>query len=231
MAKIIKNKLAIFDIDGTIFRSSLLIELVDGLIEAKVFPKLAKSYFEDSHEKWRERKEGYDSYIMDVVRSYLHFIKETRRSDVWKVADKVIKKQQNYTYRWTRDLVVKLAKTHYLLAISHSPFEMVSPFAKNLGFEKTYGQVYEVDKRVRYTGGVLYQDLIMHKDQIVERFLEKTGMTLKGSIGVGDSESDVAFLKLVEKPIAFNPSSGLYKIAKKNKWKVVVERKDVVYEL
>ncbi|MBI2055454.1 MAG: hypothetical protein HYT42_01035 [Candidatus Sungbacteria bacterium] len=48
---------------------------------------------------------------------------------------------------------------------------------------------------------------------------------------MGDTESDVSFLKLVERPIAFNPSMKLYKYAKKRGWEVVVERKDVIYRL
>ena len=43
--------------------------------------------------------------------------------------------------------------------------------------------------------------------------------------------SDVPFLELVARPICFNPSSKLYRHAKRNKWNVVVERKDVIYEL
>ena len=61
--------------------------------------------------------------------------------------------------------------------------------------------------------------------------MEKENLTLAGSIGVGDSESDIAFLKLVERPICFNPNNKLYKYAKSHKWEVVVERKDVVYHL
>ncbi|MFH1246519.1 MAG: hypothetical protein V1489_01955, partial [Candidatus Liptonbacteria bacterium] len=48
--------------------------------------------------------------------------------------------------------------------------------------------------------------------------------------GVGDTESDVSFLKMVERPICFNPNKELYAKAKKRGWRVVVERKDVVYE-
>ncbi|MFH1671614.1 MAG: HAD-IB family hydrolase, partial [Candidatus Portnoybacteria bacterium] len=54
---------------------------------------------------------------------------------------------------------------------------------------------------------------------------------LTDSVGVGDSESDIAFLELVKKPICFNPNSRLYHHAKSAKWKIVVERKDVIYTL
>ena len=226
-----QRKVAVFDIDGTIFRSSLLLELVEALIHAKVFSKYAKSHYEESWEKWRDREGSYYDFIMSVVSAYKGYIKGVRRAEVWKVAERVIDMQKKRTYRYTRDLVKKLQKTHYLLAISHSPYEVVAPFAKTLGFEKVYAQVYEVDKKVRFTGNWLYQDILPFKNKVLERAIEHNNLTLKGSVGVGDTESDIPFLEMVDQPIAFNPSSELYKMAKKKKWDILVERKDVIYHL
>jgi len=56
-------------------------------------------------------------------------------------------------------------------------------------------------------------------------------LTFEGSYGVGDTESDISFLKLVENPIAFNPNQNLKAAAEKEQWKIVVEKKDVIYEI
>jgi phosphoserine phosphatase len=61
--------------------------------------------------------------------------------------------------------------------------------------------------------------------------LAKHKLTLKGSVGVGDSEGDISFLEQVENPICFNPNRILYRHALLSGWKVVVERKDVIYEI
>lgn len=45
------RKVAFFDIDGTVFRSSLLIELVNALIAEGVFPKEALEYFCEARER------------------------------------------------------------------------------------------------------------------------------------------------------------------------------------
>jgi len=50
-------------------------------------------------------------------------------------------------------------------------------------------------------------------------------------MGLGDTEADVGFLELVDDPICFNPNKNLYKIARNRNWKIVVERKDVIYNL
>src|SRR3989338_2687943 len=213
-----QRRVAVFDIDGTIFRSSLLLELVEALIQAKVFSKYAQAHYLDTWEKWRDREGSYNDFIMSVIEAYKHYIKGVRCADVWRVAERVIEIQKKRTYRYTRDLVKKLAKTHFLLAISHSPYEAVAPFAKSWGFEKVYAMVYEVDKKVRFTGKTMYEDIIFDKAETLERAVEHESLTLKDSIGVGDTESDIAFLKMVDRPIAFNPSSELYDYAKNKKW-------------
>ena len=103
-----KRKLAVFDIDGTIFRSSLLIELVEGLVKEGLFPLTAKAYYMTSHQKWQDRSDGYEPFIGDVVKTYLKFIKGVRRADVLKVAEQVVEEQKQHTYKYTRDLIKKL---------------------------------------------------------------------------------------------------------------------------
>jgi len=91
--------------------------------------------------------------------------------------------------------------------------------------------IYEVDKSEVFTGNVEYEDLIKRKDKILKRAIEKENLTLRGSVGVGDTESDIAMLKMVSRPIAFNPNKKLYQAAKKNRWEIVLERKDMIYKL
>lgn len=91
--------------------------------------------------------------------------------------------------------------------------------------------MYELGPEDRFTGKINDLHLIANKANIVKRALEKEKLTLECSIGVGDTEGDISFLELVEQPICFNPNTRLYKHAKRMGWKIVVERKDVIYEL
>ena len=226
-----KKQVAVFDIDGTIFRSSLLIELVDGLIMEGVFPKSTVKDYERELARWLNREGSYDAYLLKVVKSFNAHLKGVPTRKLWEVARDVMHFHQKRVYRYTRDLVGKLKKTHFLIAISGSPVDIVGPFCREYGFDKVYGRVYEVDSKNRFTGRVLYRDLVENKAKLLKRAVLKEALTLRGSIGVGDSETDVAFLKLVERPIAFNPNTKLYRTAKRNDWTVVVERKDMTYIL
>jgi len=227
-----KRKVAVFDIDGTIFRSSLLIELVDTLIDRKAFPVEARKEYEREHKEWLERKGDYEQYILAVVAVFMKYLKGVHYGEFMDSAEDVVERQKNHTYRYTRDLIKELKKEgYYLLAISHSPKSILEKFCIELGFDKVYGKLYETGETERFTGNMLEEHLISNKANVLRRAVEKEGLTLKKSIGVGDTESDIAFLELVEKAICFNPNSALYKMARINRWKIVVERKDVIYEL
>lgn len=226
------RKAAIFDVDGTIFRSSLIIELVDELIRSNFLEKKIQKEYEKEYEEWLNRKGSYESYIEALVRSFMKNIKGVYYGDFADVAERVVSEQQHRVYRYTRDLIHKLKKKNYfLLAISQSPKTILESFCKNLGFDKVYGRIYELGPEDRFTGEMVDLHLIANKANIVHRAVEKENLTLKDSIGIGDTEGDISFLELVETPICFNPNEALHKYAKRAGWKVVVERKDMIYEI
>lgn len=227
-----KHPVAIFDVDGTVFRSSLLIELFDELVAERTFPPEARTELEGPYERWLNREGEYEDYIKAVVSVFEHHIKGMHYADIIHAAELVLTKHRKRVYRYSRDLIQQLHRDGYfLLAISHSPKMILEGFCRELGFDKVYGLLYETGPSSKFTGGHMEEHIIFNKANVVRRAVEKEGLSLAGSIGVGDTESDIPFLEMVEHPICFNPNSGLYRFARLNNWKVVVERKDVIYEM
>ncbi len=209
----------------------MIIEVTNALIAEGIFPARARRVYQRSFENWLNRKAGYDKYIGDVVKVFDTHIKGVQRSVFLRVVRKVLGYQQQRVYRYTRDMVRQLRKKGYfLLAISHAPAYLVVEFTKHWGFDKVYGRLFEV-QRGKFTGKILYRELIDDKAKILKLAVAKKKLSLKGSIGLGDSEGDIPMLKLVERSICFNPNSILYRHARRAGWEIVVERKDVVYKL
>jgi len=226
-------KLAIFDIDGTIFRSSLLVELIRMLVEKGVFPAKAEKEIKKEYLAWLDRKGTYENYIHKVIHIHIKYIKGCSMTEVDKVATAVIKTQKDRVYRFTRDLIKQLKKQRYhLLAISGSPLYIVSKFANVAGFQAAFGSEYET-KDGYFTGKVMSIDSVRDKDKVLYNYLIKNNLRadLKKSFAIGDTESDVQMLSIVGKPIAFNPNLHLGRAAIKHNWRIVVERKDIMYDL
>lgn len=228
-----KQKLAVFDIDGTLFRSSLLIELMRGLVQNEVFPKSAEKKIAREHLAWLNREGSYGEYLDRVVDVYEKYINGCDEQAVEKVVEKVLRHERKKLYRYTRKLIADLKKDNYFLfAISGSPGHILTSFAKEIGFDKYLGGYYEVVDG-KFTGKQPFGNPSHNKKKTLEGFLEKDygSFDLSEAFGVGDTESDIPFLEMVGNPIAFNPNKGLARHAKKKNWKIVVERKDVVYSV
>src|SRR3989338_11250691 len=186
------QKVAIFDIDGTIFRSSLYIQIVLRLIEEGIFKKTAAQDFARQKLAWLDRKGDYDVYVKAVVGAFTKNIKGVAYDDFSRVAEEVAAEQKDRVYRFTRDLIKECKrKRYFLLAVSHSPKGTLDHFCKRLGFDKVYGLMYDVGPTDRFTGKITEEAFMLNKAAVVQPAVLKDGLTLQDSIGVGDTESDI----------------------------------------
>ncbi len=225
-------KIAFFDIDGTIFRSSLLIELINGLVESGIFPKKAAHEIIGKKIAWLDRTGRYDEYLYQVVLVHLKYIKGCRWEDVKRVVEIVIKEEGDMVYRYTRDLIKKLkSEGYYMVTISGSPIYMVQEFAKHMGFNSAFGQILGIENGI-FTGEIVNKNF-RDKESIIKEFLATSGIDadMENSIAVGDTDNDIPMLKMVGRPIAFNPNRELALYARKENWEIVVERKDSIYQV
>ena len=223
---------AFFDIDGTVFRSSLLIELCESLIKAEVFPAVMRDDYLDQYQAWKNREGSYEEYINALVSSYMRHIKGVFYGDLADVGREVVATHSKHVYRYTRDLITELRQdNYYVVAISQSPKTILDEFCKQYGFDKVYGRMYEIGPNDRFTGEMIDVHLIENKANIASRVFAQEGLSAVGSVAVGDTEGDLSLLEAVERPICFNPNQRLYTVAKRQGWPVVVERKDVIYHL
>jgi HAD superfamily phosphoserine phosphatase-like hydrolase len=232
MIKKKKKRIAIFDIDGTIFRKNLHFELINELSWMKIFPKNVRQQLTEVYSGWLTHEGTYEDYRKALVRLYSEHLRGCLREDVLRASRIVVPFHARRTYIFAEGLISKLRLENYhLLAISGSPSEVVEEYNSHyLKFDRAIGSVYAVDKDGRYSGLASFEPS-KNKGKTVREYIKKHNLTLEGSYGIGDTESDVSFLAIVENPIAFNPNQNLKAAAEREGWKIVIENKDVVYEI
>lgn len=227
-----KQKIAIFDIDGTIFRKNLQFELINELSWMDIFPRKVRDQIVTLYTNWLEHKGTYEQYRQGLVELYEKHIKGCKLCDVERASSIVVSFHQDRTYVFAEKLIKKLRQENYhLIAISGSPIEIVKEYDKrHLKFDAVFGSVYGLDEKGSYTGETYYEP-VRHKGTLVKQYVYEHGLTLEDSYGMGDTESDASLLELVANPIAFNPNENLKTIAQEKCWRIVVEKKDVVYDM
>ncbi|MDD2766768.1 MAG: HAD-IB family phosphatase [Candidatus Moranbacteria bacterium] len=227
-----KNKIAIFDIDGTIFRKNLHFELISELSWMGIFSVEARDKLIGIYANWLQHEGTYEDYRKALVELYSLHIKGCTQKEVFKACQALVPFHAKRTYIFAEKLMQKLRKEGYhLIAVSGSPIEVVEEYNRQyLKFDNVFGSVYALDEEGKYTGEASFEPS-RNKGQVVEQYVYEHKLTFKDSFGIGDTESDGSFLRLVDNPIAFNPNQNLEKMAEKEQWRVVVEKKDVVYEV
>jgi HAD superfamily hydrolase (TIGR01490 family) len=229
---------AFFDIDGTLYREGLISEVFKKLVKYEIIEP-AKWYNEVRPEylKWDKRQGNYDDYLLKMANIYIEAVKGLHKSQVEFIAKKVIKQKGDRVYTYTRDRI-KWHKDngHKVITISGSPIELVRAMAEKHGFDDYKGAVYTMDSNDLYSGEVIPMWDSKSKREAVLEFVAKYDIDLDSSYAYGDTAGDYSMLEMVQNPVCVNPTKELINkiIASENtkrKAKVVVERKDVIYNL
>lgn len=224
------KKLAIFDIDGTLYRWQLYYEVVFQLLENNFFDESQTQKIKKVFHGWQSREVDFHVFESIAIPALESKLSSLTVPVFESIVDDILNDSQHKIYSYTRNLASELKeKGYFLLAISGSMQEIVEPFSKRYGFDDCIGWLYEKNDH-KFTGRTLRQT-VGRKAKILQDYIQLHGMSLTGSIGIGDSTSDIEMLELVDDPIAFNPNEQLLAAAEENGWKIVIERKNIAYTL
>ncbi|ACZ01061.1 HAD-IB family hydrolase [Streptobacillus moniliformis] len=233
-----KKIAAFFDVDGTIFRNSLLIEHFKMLIKFEFIDE--GSFFGDIRQKfkmWEERKGTYDDYLEELVDIYIECIKNVEQKDIDYVAQRVIENRAQKMYAYSRNKIKDhLEKGHLIIIISGSPSFLVDKMAKKLNATDFIATEYLLDENNKYNGENIPMWDSKSKIKAIKDFEKKYDIDLENSYAYGDTTGDFGMFEMVGNPVAINPAKKLFKKISndkniKDKIKIVVERKDMIYIL
>ncbi len=221
---------AAFDLDGTLIRWQLYHAIADQLAKDGHMDTLAYQTMKDARKAWKRRTEAsFRDYEVQVISTYESVLKKLTYKQLDRAVEAVFEEYKDQVYSYTRDLLVDLKSRGYILfAISGSQDEIVKKITDYYGFDDFIGTIYE-----RSANGFTGKKTVAahYKDKALKSLIDKYHLDYTDSLAIGDSKSDIAMMELVQLPIAFNPEESLFEHAKNKGWKIVIERKNMVYEL
>lgn len=204
---------------------------MEELVRREVLPPAAIRHYAAHKDKYERTGAGLDVYIDKAIEAFGKYSKGVPYGEVADIAGEIIEMKKEYVFRYTSTLIKELKEQGYfLLAVSRSPKFIVDGFAYELGFDKSYGIFFETGATGRFTSDIVDEHIIFNKGAVLQRALKKEKLSFADSVAVGDSESDISMLELVDRPIAFNPTKRLLKHARQHGWKVVAEVNDAIIE-
>lgn len=232
------NVAAFFDIDGTLYREGLIGELFKKLVKYEIIePEKWYNEVRPEYQKWDKRQGNYDNYLLKMADIYVEAVKGLHKSQVEFIAKKVVNQKGDRVYTYTRDRIVwHKAQGHKIIIISGSPKELVREMALKYGFDDYKGADYLMDDNLEYTGEVIPMWDSNSKREAILHFKDKYFIDVDNSYAYGDTAGDFSMFKSVGHPICINPTRELTKKVLeheevRDKIKIIVERKDVVYSI
>lgn len=227
-------RVAVFDIDGTLYRRSLMIDLIEHLMQLQ---RIMPSYFIESRalqKRWEERESGYNTYIHTMVREWEQkALGGLAELEVIEAARRILTERQKRVYVFTRELLHALQENGYTcVALSHSPKQVVDVFAKLWKFDLAFGTEWVIDQTGRFSRD--QREAVRHglnKGVTFDEVVEALEAELEESVAIGDSIDDIPMLERVRFPIAFNPERALLAATRPRGIPTVFERKNVILAL
>ncbi|GAA3655568.1 HAD family hydrolase [Asaccharospora irregularis] len=228
---------AFFDIDGTLYRDSLMVEHFKKLIKYDIIDQ--KAWFENARDTfmdWDKRQGNYDDYLLQLCDLYVDSLKGLDKTCIDFTSNQVIKLKADRVYKYTRSRINwHLNNGHKVIFISGSPDFLVEKMAKKYGVSDCLGSKYVFEDDM-FNGTVIPMWDSISKNHAIDDFVEKYNIDLSKSFAYGDTNGDINMLRRVGNPVAINPTKELLaQIANDEKVskcvQIVVERKDVVYSL
>ena len=233
-----KDIAAFFDIDGTLFRNSLMIQHFKKLIKYEVIdPSIWYTKVKPVYEEWEKRYGDFEHYLEVLAEVYIEKLKGINKSYIEFIASQVINVSGDMVYRYSRDRIEwHKRQGHKVFFISGSPDFLVSKMAEKYGATEYRGTVYLVDENNNFTGEIIKMWDSENKLRTMKEFVNNNDLDLKNSYAYGDTKGDISMFRMVGNPIAINPNRELLTEIRKDKELlektiVIVERKDVIYRL
>ena len=225
-----KRKFAAFDIDGTLVRWQLFHAIVNRLAKQRSVTIDEHDTMVHYFDEWKQRRDSFHTYEKAMLTTWYALMKHISHRDLTAATNHVFEQHKDAVYRYTKELAASLKKQGYfLIAISGSHQEAVDKIADYYNFDYAIGSVYSTTKDGKFTGSEITP--VINKGNVLKNIVKECDLSWDDSYAVGDTASDSKMMQLVARPIAFNPNQDLFDIAKAKSWKIVVERKNMIYTL
>jgi HAD superfamily hydrolase (TIGR01490 family) len=233
-----KNRAAFFDIDGTFYRDSLLIEHFKRMIKYEIIsPSVWHEQVKHTFQDWDKRQGNYDVYLLDVSKIYVEHLTNVSKEDIEFIAKQVIRLKADRVYKYTRKQIKwHLENGDKVIFISGSPDFLVSKMAEKYHATDYRGSTYHIDEKGFFNGKVQPMWDSVNKEKTIQEMVEKHEIDLTQSYAYGDTNGDITMFKYVGNPVAINPAKELLTAITdqedlRNKIRIIVERKDVIYQI
>jgi alcohol-forming fatty acyl-CoA reductase len=214
------SKLAVLDLDGTLYSGTLGIDLLNELARRQLFqPKafektlqIMEAYVRGDLEREELAAQLYGLYGEGIV--------GLTQEQVVQAAAAAWDHSKHRVFPFVGELLSTLSRRGYTTVLmTGSPIEIVSQFTRSYAFDHVYAAGFQLQEG-RYTGKLQSSPAVAgQKRYMLQRLSRELEADLSVSLVLGDSENDFEMFDLVGVPIAMNVQGALSLQFQSRGWK------------
>lgn len=214
-----KKKIALFDIDNTVYNGYIFLPLVKFQLRKKIINQDCLSKLYKDFKLYKTGKVNYEATIANLLFHWVKGLKGTSYRIVSEETKRFFENEKNKFFPYFKPIIAMLRKTHDVYFVTGEPQfvgQILSELFKITGF---ISSEFEIRKGI-FTGKVK-KLLARRKEKLIAIRQLLTEHDRKDSLAFGDSEGDIEILGSIENAICINPTKGLRKIAQERGWSIV----------
>lgn len=204
--------LAAFDLDGTLFKSSMLEAIYEHLCEEGKMPQEYVEGIALLQRPWshiRNSEGPYIAYVLKMVEAVMHVFHGSSPQEVIEFAQATFEKKEQRQRWFIQEAMRILRPTHEIVIISASLTD-ISRIALqcadvDIPPESVFGSTWELDENGLYTG----KGVTLNKSTATQQLLADGAGSYKGSYGFGDTVGDLDMFRHLETGIMVHPSATM----------------------
>lgn len=212
---------ATFDLDGTVFKMTVLESYTEWLSQQTVFDPIPPE-ISAAKQVWKNdnTEKNYTDHLRQLVQFFIEQVPGKSVSQLNEAARIVANQQRHRRWNVTTTIIDHLRPTHNIMAVSLMPEWLMGPFTEDLDFAALIGSTY-VTRDDHFTSEA-------HSiDKATEYLACRQDDSGKLDVHMGDTVGDTSMFDLAKRPILFNPSWTLYRQMADAHMTVLSSHKDV----
>lgn len=211
-----KNRVALFDIDDTIYQGGIIFPLMESEVKDGL---LEKKFVDEVYSQRELHKKGllaYEELSTKVVEVWAEGLKGQSYEEVSRHAEKFVQNDLAQFYAFAKPLLNLLKETHDEVIITNEPQFVTEPISRIFKFNNFVSTIFEVQEG-KLTGKVSrFNSRQVDKKRSIHEVFES--YTHEESFAFGDSVGDIGMFEEVTYPICVNASQQLLEIAHSKGW-------------
>lgn len=216
-----ERKVALFDIDNTLYNGFFLFEAVRKQAEKKMISQSASNKIHKGLKRYRAGELDYETFAQQVLIDWAAALRGRFTDAIYSMARDFIEERKGNFFPFVWQLFSMLNEKGYdSYFVTGEPNFIAEPVKDIFGGSGYLATEFETDDsgpRRLFTGNVANFLASREQKQTEIRKLFQNH-DLSGSFAFGDSEADIEMLELVENSVCINPRPGLDIVAKNRGW-------------